>query len=231
MKSYIIHLPKIETSLTSALKVKTQLDSFGMENELFEGSYGDKTREKYLSVNRRLHPWTFKGPDNPFTEEQRDAATSPGIMGCFDSHYRLWEKCIELNEPILIFEDDVMLSRPYMPVEWDDVLSVAFSHAKKMLLYIEHLESSNGPAVAAPYGQSSMPGNGGYAIKPHAAKILVEEYKNTFLPADNAINQHLVKIQIHNYMMGRAASKHEGNVSTIRTKIWDNSYNIIKEEK
>lgn len=225
MRSYIIHLSKIDTSLASALRVKSQLDSFGMENELFEGSYGDETKKRYIKNNRRLHPWSFKGPHNPFTEEQRDAETSAGVMGCFDSHYRLWKKCVELNEPILIFEDDVVLTRPYMPVEWDDVLSVAFSHAKKMLLYIEHLESSSGPAVAAPYGQSSMPGNGGYAIKPHAAKILIDEYNDTFLPADNAINQYLVKIQIHNYMMGRAATKHEGNISTIRTKIWENPNN------
>jgi hypothetical protein len=73
------------------------------------------------------------------------------------------------------------------------------------------------------YGQATMPGNGGYAIKPHAAKVLVDEYKNSFLPADNAINQYLIKIQIHSYMMGRARSKHEGNISLIRTDVWDES--------
>ena len=72
-----------------------------------------------------------------------------------------------------------------------------------------------------PYRQATMPGNGGYAIKPHAAKILIEEFKNSLLPADNAINQYLVKIQIHNYMMGRARTKHEGNISLIRTRAWD----------
>jgi hypothetical protein len=30
----------------------------------------------------------------------------PGVLGCFYSHYRLWQKCIDLNEPIFIFEDD-----------------------------------------------------------------------------------------------------------------------------
>jgi len=48
------------------------------------------------------------------------------------------------------------------------------------------------------------------------------EYSNTFLPADNAINQHLVKIELHSHLMGKARTKHEGNISTIRTKIWDN---------
>jgi GR25 family glycosyltransferase involved in LPS biosynthesis len=222
MKSFIICLSKIESSVSSALVVKEALDKFKMKNELFEGSYGDETKERYIKTNRRWHPWGFKGRDKPFSEKYRDeVGTVPGEMGCFDSHYRLWQKCIELNEPILIFEDDVILVRPFIGVQWDDVLSVAFSHAKKMPKYQHYLDSPDGEPHAALYSQSSMPGNGGYAIKPHAAKILVEEYKNTFLPADNAINQHLVRIQIHSYMMGRARSKHEGNVSLIRTKVWE----------
>jgi GR25 family glycosyltransferase involved in LPS biosynthesis len=222
MKSFIIHLSKIESSLSSALNVKKSLESFNIDCELFEGSYGDVIKSQYIKNNRRWHPWGFKGPDKPFSEEYRNqAGTSPGEMGCFDSHYRLWVKCIEINEPILIFEDDVELVRPFINVEWQDVLSVAFSHTKKMSKYQHYLDSPIGDPCAADYSQSSMPGNGGYAIKPHAAKILVNEYKNTYLPADNAINQHLVKIQIHSYMMGKARSKHDGNVSLIRTKTWE----------
>lgn len=221
MKSYIIHLSKIESSLTSALRVKAQLDSFNMDNELFEGSYGNEIKDYYSNIGRKLHPWSFKGPTAAFTEEHRNAGASAGVMGCFDSHYRLWTKCVDLDEPILIFEDDVMLIRPFLPVEWIDVLSVAFSHSKKMIRYQHFLDDPSGKPKAEVYKQSSMPGNGGYAIHPHAAKILVDTYANTFLPADNAINQHHVKIQIHNYMMGRALSKHEGNISTIRTHLWD----------
>jgi len=223
MKSFIIHLSKIESSLSSALLVKSALDKFEMESELFEGSYGVAVKEQYTKSNRRWHPWGFKGRQLQYTDAYRNENWGvAGEMGCFDSHYRLWQKCVELDEPILIFEDDVTLERAFIPVEWDDVLSVAFSHTKKMSIYQHYLNNSEGVPIAAPYGQASMPGNGGYAIKPHAARILVEEYKNTYLPADNAINQHLVKIQIHSYMMGKAISKHEGNISLIRTKIWDN---------
>jgi len=221
MKSFIIYLPKFESSLNNALIVKQSLDNFDMESELFEGSYGDETKIRYTNTNRRWHPWGFKGKHLLFPEQYRNEKWGlPGEMGCFDSHYRLWQKCIELNEPILIFEDDIMLVRPYTPIEWDDVLSVAFSHTKKMPKYQHYLDTPTGMPYAALYSQASMPGNGGYAIKPHAARVLVEEYKNTYLPADNAINQHLVKIQIHSYMMGRARSKHEGNISLIRTRVW-----------
>jgi GR25 family glycosyltransferase involved in LPS biosynthesis len=194
-----------------------------MENELFEGSYGSEIKEMYTKNNRRWHPWGFKGKTRPYSDIDRKSLWGiPGEMGCFDSHYRLWQKCIELDKPILIFEDDVVLVRPYIPVVWDDVLSVAFSHTKKMPKYQHYLDTPEGTPVAALYSQASMPGNGGYAIKPHAAKILVKEYKNSYLPADNAINQTLVKIQIHSYMMGRAKTKHEGNISLIRTRVRGN---------
>jgi GR25 family glycosyltransferase involved in LPS biosynthesis len=65
-----------------------------------------------------------------------------------------------------------------------------------------------------------MPGCCGYAIHPHAAKKLVTTYAKTFLPADNAINQHHVTIEIHNYIMGIALIKKDGKKSLTRTKFW-----------
>lgn len=223
MKSYIICLSKIESSLQSAQRLQKQLTEFSMPNELFEGTYGNAAIEQYRKSNRRCHPWGFKGPDQLYTEEDRDDMFRPGLIGCFDSHYRLWQKCVELNEPIIIFEDDAVLVRPYQAVEWDDVLSLASSHTKKMGRYMHYLIDPKGEPCAEAYGQSSMPGNAGYAIKPHAAKRLVDEYCYTFLPADNAINQHLVKIQIHNYMIGKAEprDKTDGKSSLVRTRFWD----------
>ncbi len=220
-KAFIIHLSKVESSLSSALKVKESLQKFNLDAELFEGSYGNVTIKEYIEQNRTCHDWGIKGPDNPYSDEVKKSFLIPGLIGCFDSHYRLWKKCVELNEPIFVFEDDVVIERGFIPVEWKDVLSVAFSHAKKYLLYKDYLDNPTGDAIAAPYKQSTMPGNGGYLIKPHAAKKLVDAYKNSFLPADNAINQYLVSIQIHSYMMGKARSKKEGNISLIRTKYWN----------
>mgnify|MGYP003653595143 CR=1 FL=1 len=223
MKSFIIRLSKIDSSLKSATRLKSQLEAFDMSAELFEGSYGDIIAKKYKEENRILHPWGIKGPNRLFPMDYRISFGTPGEKGCFDSHYRLWEKCVEINESILIFEDDANVTRKFIPVEWEDVLSVVSSHTKKMGNYTKYLEDSRDVPAATFYKQSSMPGNAGYAIKPHAAKILVQEYKNTFLPADNAINQALVKIQIHNHMMGKAEPRDSthGKSSLIRTNLWD----------
>lgn len=34
---------------------------------------------------------------------------SLGELGCFASHYSLWQKCVELNTPIIVLEDDVLI--------------------------------------------------------------------------------------------------------------------------
>lgn len=223
MKAFIVYLSKIESSLKSGLRLKAELNNVGIDAELFEGSYGNITKEHYKSIGRKHHPWTFKGPNKPLPEWFKEKQSTPGIIGCFDSQYRLWQKCVELNEPIMIFEDDAHIICQYYPVDWQDVLSLVFSHNKKMNKYIDYLYNPQGKPRAMPYKPASMPGNAGYAIKPHAAKILVDTYANSFLPADNAIMQHLVKIEIHNYMMGKAEPREKiGKTSSlIRTKYWN----------
>ncbi len=225
MKCFIICLSKIPTSLETAIKMQSVLDRFGMPNELFEGSYGNEIRESYKKLNRRYHPWNFKhGPDHIFPDDFRDNQGSPGEMGCFDSHYRLWKKCVELNEPIMIFEDDVKFVREYQPVEWNDVLITVFGNPTKSAKYYHYLTEPTGNPRAEEYRQASMPGTPGYAIKPHAAKKLVDMYENTFLPSDNAMNSYIVKIQVHSHIMGRALVGEDGKKSLVRGKgnFWDN---------
>jgi GR25 family glycosyltransferase involved in LPS biosynthesis len=220
VKSYIIHLSKIPASLTTATSLKSQLESFGMDAELFEGTYGNDAVKMIKEERRTLHPWGIKGPPTNGVIEPIDPNLHfvPGIQGCFYSHYRLWQKCVKLNEPIAIWEDDIVLVRPYRPVEWTDVLVLALGHPKKTLKYQHYFDAPTGDAAAVDYHQSSMPGCCGYALHPHTAKKLIDIYNKTYLPADNAINQHHVKIQIHNYIMGMALTKKDGKKSLTNAK-------------
>jgi hypothetical protein len=36
----------------------------------------------------------------------------PGAQGCFFSHYRLWQQCVMLGEPIIVLEDDAEVLCP-----------------------------------------------------------------------------------------------------------------------
>lgn len=223
MKNFIICLSKIEASLNTALSLKTQLENFSQEVHLFEGTYGNDAVSLMATEKRVLHSWGIKGPDVSVPDDPRISGKSsmPGVKGCFYSHYNLWKKCVELNEPILIWEDDIVLTRNFIPIEWDEVLVVALGHPTKSQRYTNYLSNPPKHAGAKDYYNTSMPGCCGYAIKPIAAKKLLEIYKNTYLPADNAINQYHVKIQIHSHVMGKALLKDDGKNSLTRTKFWN----------
>lgn len=221
MRAFIISLSKIKSSYETALKVKEQLDKFQVNAELFEGSYGDETKKLFDSQGRKCYPWGVKGPNRLYSEEEKsNIANSPGVLGCFYSHYRLWEKCVELNEPIMIFEDDVVFTRTYHPVNFQDVLILVLGNPQKSDKYMPLLTAPQGEPTALDYYQASLPGTPGYAIQPHAAKKLVTEYKNFFLKSDNAINKHFLKLQIHSHIMGRALVKEDGKKSLVRTSYW-----------
>ena len=223
MKSFIICLSKIEASLKTATELKQKLEEFDMPAELFEGTYGNDAVEMMDQEGRTVHPFGIKGPSAIAVPGDTSVAKmqTPGVKGCFYSHYNLWRKCAELDEPILIWEDDIVLTRPYQPVDWQDVMVVALGHPKKSDKYMHYLTEPQGKPAAAGYHQSSMPGCCGYAIQPHAARKLLETYANTYLPADNAINQHHVRIQIHNYVMGIAITGKDVKQSLTRTKFWN----------
>jgi glycosyl transferase, family 25 len=219
MKSFIIHLSKIESSLTTALSLKRQLENFNMPVELFEGTYGNNAVTMMEDEGRKVHHLGIKGPID-VTDEHINKMMSPGVKGCFYSHYRLWQKCVELNEPIIIWEDDIVLTREYLPIDWTDVLVLALGHQQKSPRYMHLLTNPEGTPRPEIYKQSSMPGCCGYAIKPHAAKKLLDIYNKTFLPADNAINVHHLKIEIHSHVMGIALVKKDGKKSLTRHGAW-----------
>ena len=236
MKNFIICLSQIPASLATATNLKRQLEEYDVCVELFEGTYGNDAVAMMEQEGRVFHPWGIKGPHCPADPNDKSVlkASTPGVKGCFYSHYRLWQKCVELDQPIIVWEDDIVLCRPYKPVRFQDVLVVALGHPTKSQGYLEYLENPKGRPGAKTYRQTSMPGCCGYAIKPHAARKLIETYERTFLPADNAINQYHVRIQIHNYIMGTALVEKDGKKSLTRTKFWnqflDDSSETTQEE-
>lgn len=200
-KAFIIHLSNISSSLDSATIVKEELLKIGITAELFEGTYGSDADPIFQSEGRTVHPTSFKG--TPVDDRYVDKMNKPGVKGCFYSHYRLWKKCVELNETICIFEDDIKIHRPLIEVPFDDVLILTLG-ARKSDRYESYLYSPTGVPAAVYYHNVSMPGTTGYMITPTGAGKLLSAYEKTFLASDNAMNKMVVNLQIHNYLIGAA---------------------------
>jgi len=218
MKAFIITLSKIPTSVETAVAMIEPLRSFGFDVELFEGTYGHEAEKIFDQETRLLADKDHKGQPPPKTIK----STGPGAKGCFYSHYRLWQKCVELDQPIFIFEDDVVFTYDrYHPVEFDELLIVAVGNWSWIVTKLP--DYSHKLPNAVKFNGLCLPGTVGYAIKPKAAKKLLKEYEKTYLPADVAIKSSLINIEIHTHVIGRALTKEEGKISLVKTKLW-NSY-------
>lgn len=251
MKAYVIYLPDREHSVQHSDYMIEKLTEYGFDAAKFEGTNGNDTTRIFAKEHRTLYPYSIKskvlnqveiatllkpGLPNDFfethdititekfkwNEKEVGKINTPGVRGCFHSHFRLWKQCIDLQEPIAIFEDDVKFFRGYQPVEFTDVLIVSLG---KNSFYNEpfksFLENPQGEPKAIPWKNFSMPGASGYMITPNAASNLVKFYRNYFAPADSGMNKNIVHMDIHTHIMGRNTLPEEGNVSMTRSKDWD----------
>jgi GR25 family glycosyltransferase involved in LPS biosynthesis len=41
----------------------------------------------------------------------------PGVQGCFLSHWALWQKCVNINEPIIILEHDAVIQSQWKTID------------------------------------------------------------------------------------------------------------------
>ena len=250
MKAFIIYLPSRPHSVSHATYMLQTLSSYGVDATLFKGTTGTDATNIFVREKREIYPYGIKSRELPLqeiksllradlppdfldshnititeklklSEKEIDKISTPGVKGCFHSHYRLWRHCLSIQEPIMIFEDDVKFFRNYTPVEFEEVLILSLG--KNSFFnepYKTFLENPYGLAGAIPWKNFSMPGASGYAITPAAAKKLVKFYRTYYSPADNAINKNLVDIKIHNYLMGRNTTDDEGNVSMTKSRDW-----------
>jgi len=77
------------------------LQHHGWPYEIFPAVDGYKITEK---------DWVHIG-----VQMSKDGKMSrrPGAQGCWHSHFALWKRCIEIDQPILILEHDVVILEPW----------------------------------------------------------------------------------------------------------------------
>jgi hypothetical protein len=84
-----------------------------------------------------------------------------GVQGCFLSHWSLWKKCIEINEPIIILEHDAVIQNYWNPLTINKKIIKLHRHYSRKNMYVD-----------ADSGVWSKSGHA-YCILPKHAKILI----------------------------------------------------------
>ena len=96
MKIFVISLPD---AVERRERVARQLGELGLAFEFFDAMRGEQViAERY-----------FERCDEEEWLLNTGHPMSLGEVGCFASHRSMWQKCIELDEPLMIMEDDFQL--------------------------------------------------------------------------------------------------------------------------
>lgn len=219
MKAFVIYLPSVPKKAIQVNNIVEQLVNYNIDAVAFAGVDGIQAQHLVKQNNLQLWPYNVKGKPIDADDSDWGKLSRPGVMGCFLSHYALWQRCVELNEPIMIFEDDVKLYRGWYSVEWNDVLILSLGKkSAQRNPWRRYLETPTDIAEAKDWLNRSMPGTSGYAIRPSAAQRLVNTYRGYWTASDNAINTDICQLQISNHIMGRHMTAQEGNVSLTKRK-------------
>ena len=184
MKTLVINLKDRSDRLTLFSKENPNL-----KFEVFSAVDGTKIEyakllEQGFDVN---HDWIDPIENTPLTK---------GEVGCFLSHWSIWQKCIEKNEKVLVLEDDARVTNDFNLNEIDalseiyDFLYLGWKEMKESLPIDEKLVTP-----VYPYWGLA------YVITPTAAKILVNEVaKRSIIPVDEYLPQKIQEFKVAGYL-------------------------------
>lgn len=124
---------------------------------------------------------------------------SNGLLGCFLSHRKAWQKCIELNQICIILEDDAKLMPHFTQAidiaiqiqdHWDLFrLNAVYEKDHLKIGAIDHyqiIENLKDPSSAA-----------GFIVKPSAARKLLMHSEHFYIPNDDFIeSRHIHGLRI-----------------------------------
>lgn len=178
MKAFVINLSK---NTTKYYQFKERFaDKFGdsLELERFDAFNGALTTNEKL---RRLGYGTLSSWRDPSINRK----LTHGEIGCSISHLQLWQKCIQLNQPIIIFEDDIKFHDSFNLDRVKEVLEKhEFVYLSRKKMSTEEESSIEDDLVKPVFSYWTC----AYAITPSAAKKLYHKlFIKNLIPVDEYI--------------------------------------------
>lgn len=154
-----------------------------------------------VSVNRvsgidgrhDVHPIFLKYDDRQ-SVRRKGCSLNAGQLGCFASHYQLWEACVEGGAPIFVLEDDVQLYQenfryfideaPDLPAEFECVR--LFRNKSRKPHGIRVMRCGHFDICKYLKGHMSTTG---YYLTPGGAQKLIAHSERWWLPVDLYMDQ------------------------------------------
>ena len=168
MKTFVISLQRRPDR-----KELFQKTNNSLEYEPFDAIDGWEINHQWL-INNGFD--TYKDWIDPINNTH----ITHGEVACYLSHYYLWAKCIALNEPIIILEDDAIVSDRFSIKEIEDVIV----RRGYNFLYLGYREMGTSKKIDKTFVRPDYPyWTVGYVVTPESAKILIQNRKG-IIPVD-----------------------------------------------
>ena len=95
-----IFVINLKSSVERKQHITEQLNTLNTQFHIFPAVNGRDAEQNILSMY-----------NDKLSQAYRCKSLSKGQLGCYASHYLLWQKCVELNKPIIILEDDIVFDK------------------------------------------------------------------------------------------------------------------------
>jgi len=178
MKIYIINLKRCEDRLIAMYNERLKLNS-NFEFYVFDAI--DALNNEHIEYKDKYY--------SKFTKYILGKDLTDGEIACFASHYCLWMKCVDLNEPIIVLEDDIII-QPHFEEGINNILDTNYRFVKLSSI---NTDSPNKQKTNRLINKNfilslnGLDGTQGYYITPKVALIFYRNAKKWYKPVDNYI--------------------------------------------
>ena len=181
MKTFVINLPDRKDRMQ-----RFNANNPYLEYETFKAVEGYKVGyEKLLSQGFDTdHDWIDPLLGTPLTK---------GEVGCFLSHWHIWNKCIEKNEPIIVLEDDAILTDKF---DVEEIGKLKYDFVYLGWKEMDKSKDINDDLVIPVYPYWTL----AYMIRPDAARVLINNViKFNIIPVDEYLPTKMPEIKVAGY--------------------------------
>ncbi|MEZ9303479.1 glycosyltransferase family 25 protein [Vibrio breoganii] len=172
MLIFVLSLP---TSIKRRKRIKNIMAEHNIDFQFIDAIDGRKDKHPYLSrYNEKLFIYNHK------------RKAMPGELGCYASHILAWEKCISINKPIIVLEDDLILNnKSKKTLEYADCIANKYGYIRleKTKPKPSILEFEDGRYKLNRYLKVPQCTTG-YSISPSVAKSFIKNSKEIIFPVD-----------------------------------------------
>jgi GR25 family glycosyltransferase involved in LPS biosynthesis len=180
LKGYVITITALKESVDISNRLIESGKKFGFPDiEIFD-AITPKDKPKELFKQETLNPSEFLS--NTYSRLQP-------LMCCFLSHYFLWKKCIELNEPIAIFEHDAVFIRKFDSKEIQNHLDTKHGVISIGAPSFGNFKTPSKNGIVKLMSKQYMPGAHALIVHPIAASKLIK-YAQTYSPEPTDVFLH-----------------------------------------